>query len=79
MLQVMKSQRSKSLHEAEDLVLPSVFIDHDHEKEIMIINGYDQVGIQLREEQEIPGKHRSVSFNGVIFIFTTHRDELFIF
>merc|ERR550517_2260993 len=39
---VMKSQRSKSLHEAEDLV-----------------------GMQLREEQEIPGKHRSVSFNGV--------------
>jgi len=39
---VMKSQRSKSLHEAEELV-----------------------GLQLREEQEIPGKARSVSFNGV--------------
>ena len=30
----------------------------------------DQVGMQIREEQETPGKQRSVSFNGVIVIIT---------
>lgn len=83
----MKSQRSKSLHEAEELVAIEILthcltnnssqkiyddevnlgdiVDDEEEDENLI-----QVGLQLREEQEIPGKARSVSFNGVRFPYS---------